>query len=369
MKVVHRPRNSPGLGHGSLNRVDGDITSDWYRASIRTRWARRGKADSPTLTPLTRSELDARGVGRALRRDRYVRVEPGVYVPVELVREAARPHGRSIDAVTLVRAHARRCPEHVATAFGAGAMYGMRYFCDEEPLEFIAPHGTGGTKAPDHVRYRASRRLGGYRETGRRPDARLPELVCAAPEVALGHMLATLGERDDGRDQRWRVPDLRGIRAGLSPTFIRQVQVSDAFHQAVGAQSVGSPARVRGCPPPDADVVLAATDVGAESPPETVMRLLLADLAAGCRSQLPVWGSDGSLLTVVDLGWEEPKVSVFYDGEHHLSRDQRDHDSRVLAALQKDGGRVFRVTAGMVRGADAAAELRASVAEALRGRR
>ncbi|WP_315149042.1 hypothetical protein [Corynebacterium variabile] len=35
-----------------------------------------------------------------------------------------------------------------------------------------------------------------------------------------------------------------------------------------------------------------------------------------------------------------------YDGVHHRQREQRDHDSEVLAALQHGGGRVIRVTAG-----------------------
>lgn len=346
--------------------MDGDIASDWYRASIPG--ARRRGVRRSALTPLTRRQLDERGVGRATRARRYTRVETGIHVPTELVREDSYQSHRTIDAVTLVRAHAQRCPDHVATSFAAGAMYGMRYFCDEEPLEFIAPHGTGGRKAPAHIRYRSSRRLDELRQQGSRPDTRCPDAVCTAPGLALGHMLTALITADGERDARWRVPDLRDLRAGLSPAFIRQVQVSDAFHQALGEQAVASVAAVRGMPAPDAEAVLAATDVGAESPPETVLRLLLADLAPGCRSQSPVWNHDGWLLTVIDLGWEEPRVSVFYDGEHHLHREQRDHDSRVLTELQKDGGRVIRVTAAMVRDVDSATELREAVATALTGR-
>ncbi|MGO1827702.1 MAG: hypothetical protein ACTH0J_12375 [Corynebacterium variabile] len=92
--------------------------------------------------------------------------------------------------------------------------------------------------------------------------------------------------------------------------------------------------------------VLGSTDVGAESPQETLLRLAVNDLAPGMRSQIPVFKEDGKLLTVSDLGWGERGLHLMYDGVHHRQREQRDHDSEVLAALQHGGGRVIRVTAG-----------------------
>lgn len=73
----------------------------------------------------------------------------------------------------------------------------------------------------------------------------------------------------------------------------------------------------------------------------------------------------GALLTVVDLGWAEHRVFLFYDGAHHLQKEQRDHDSEVFALLQRNGGRVFRVTAGNLKDADKVTELRGWVREAL----
>jgi very-short-patch-repair endonuclease len=107
--------------------------------------------------------------------------------------------------------------------------------------------------------------------------------------------------------------------------------------------------------------------VGAESPPETVLRLAVADLAPGLRSQIPVLRENGTLLTSVDLGWEDRRVHLFYDGGHHLEDGQRDHDSEVLAVLQQDGGRVFRVSAGMIRDVGEVRKLRERVAAALAG--
>lgn len=41
-------------------------------------------------------------------------------------------------------------------------------------------------------------------------------------------------------------------------------------------------------------------------------------------------------------------VGIFYDGEHHLRRSQRDYDSQVWAILNQMGWRVLRVTNGML---------------------
>jgi hypothetical protein len=112
--------------------------------------------------------------------------------------------------------------------------------------------------------------------------------------------------------------------------------------------------------------VLGYTDVGAESSSETLLRLAVSDLAPGLRSQIPVWKDDGSrLLTSCDLGWEDRRVFLFYDGAHHLQRTRRNHDSKVPAALQRDGGKVLRLVAEDVADAHAVSDLRERVAEAL----
>lgn len=79
-----------------------------------------------------------------------------------------------------------------------------------------------------------------------------------------------------------------------------------------------------------------------------------------------MWTDDGSkLLTSCDLGWEEEKVYLFYYRAHHLQRAQRNHDSKVLAALQRNGGRVFRIVAEDLTDLAAVEKLRETVADAL----
>lgn len=91
--------------------------------------------------------------------------------------------------------------------------------------------------------------------------------------------------------------------------------------------------------------VVALMDGGAESPQETRTRLVL--VAAGLpppRTQIVVddWR--------VDMGWEEFKVGIEYDGAHHWT-DSRQHrrDIDRLAELRDRGWLIVRVSADMLR--------------------
>ena len=57
-------------------------------------------------------------------------------------------------------------------------------------------------------------------------------------------------------------------------------------------------------------------------------------------------------LTVADCGWPELKVLLFYDGQHHLERSQRDRDSTISAELRLMGFASLRVTYGMLQDAE-----------------
>ncbi|OBH57243.1 hypothetical protein [Mycobacterium sp. E2479] len=92
---------------------------------------------------------------------------------------------------------------------------------------------------------------------------------------------------------------------------------------------------------------LTMVDAGAESPQETWLRLLLID--AGYprpRTQIPVYGDYGELFAVLDMGWEDIKVAVEYDGDHHRSdRRQFNRDIARFEALTTElGWIVVRVT-------------------------
>ena len=98
---------------------------------------------------------------------------------------------------------------------------------------------------------------------------------------------------------------------------------------------------------------LSLVDAGAESPRETWLRLLLID--AGYprpQTQIPVYDEYGALAAVIDMGWEDIKVAVEYEGDHHrtdrkvFNKDITRHETLTTEL----GWIVVRVTAEDVPG-------------------
>jgi hypothetical protein len=93
-------------------------------------------------------------------------------------------------------------------------------------------------------------------------------------------------------------------------------------------------------------------DGGAESPQETRTRLVLID--AGLprpTTQIIVYGNfAGRRYAKVDMGYEDFKVGVEYDGEHHWTNPkQYEYDIDRHAELLARGWLIIRVSADMLR--------------------
>ena len=93
---------------------------------------------------------------------------------------------------------------------------------------------------------------------------------------------------------------------------------------------------------------LSLVDGGAQSPRETWLRLLLIE--AGFprpQTQLPVCDGTGKAIAYLDMGWEDLKVAVEYDGEQHRT-DRRQYiwDVRRRELLDHLGWIVVRVVVG-----------------------
>ena len=89
-------------------------------------------------------------------------------------------------------------------------------------------------------------------------------------------------------------------------------------------------------------------DPGAQSPKESWLRVVL--IQAGLpkpQTQIPVLNEFGSAVAYLDMGWEDVKVAVEYDGEQHRS-DRRQYiwDVRRLEMLERLGWIIIRVLAG-----------------------
>ncbi|MGH3644282.1 MAG: hypothetical protein ACRDUX_35285 [Mycobacterium sp.] len=97
--------------------------------------------------------------------------------------------------------------------------------------------------------------------------------------------------------------------------------------------------------------VLEVMDSGAESPQETRTRLLL--LAAKFRrpqTQIKVLDETGYPFARIDMGWEDYRVGVEYDGEQHWTDpEQYARDIDRHAKLVALGWRIIRVSADFLR--------------------
>lgn len=210
--------------------------TDWYLDQVRSgrRSGGAGGGGPSGVRPMTRGELQRAGVSDSALRKYFTRIEHGVYLHNKALLPEKTSGGyvrqRRISALALVRAHVLHNPDHVATGFAAGAGYGMRYFVQEEILEFLVSRGAQCSNPAPHLQFTRTRQLASFRKEAHVPDQAFAKLRCAAPPVALGHMLRTLEIPDDARDQRWKVPDLTSVRPHFSRSFIRSVQASDALH-------------------------------------------------------------------------------------------------------------------------------------------
>jgi hypothetical protein len=97
--------------------------------------------------------------------------------------------------------------------------------------------------------------------------------------------------------------------------------------------------------------VLLMADGGAESPYETKTRLVL--VGGGLprpQTQIEVLNEWGAVMARIDVGWEEWKVGVEFDGAQHWTDPaQRTRDIDRLAELEARGWTIIRVSAYMLR--------------------
>lgn len=126
------------------------------------------------------------------------------------------------------------------------------------------------------------------------------------------------------------------IDALARATRLKPADIKNIAHQYRGCRDIKR-----------AGQALALADPGAESPQETRLRLLV--IAAGYPpplTQIPVYGPYGELVAVVDMGWEEIKLGLDYEGEHHrTNRIVFNHDIVRHEALTTELGWIdIRVT-------------------------
>ena len=104
-----------------------------------------------------------------------------------------------------------------------------------------------------------------------------------------------------------------------------------------------------------ARTVVDLVDSGAESPQETWLRLLvIRNGFPRPKTQIPVYDEYGALVAVLDMGWEDIKLALDYEGAHHrdpvrFNKDIRRHDDvtevgwiDIRVTSQDTEGGIFR---------------------------
>ncbi|MDO5075780.1 hypothetical protein [Corynebacterium sp.] len=245
--------------------------------------------------------------------------------------------------VVRARAHVTQTPDVVIGGWAAAAYAGLSCWVDDA---HITVHVASNFQRSHSVLDATRRRL----RPGTRvwaPDRDLPSMRVVVPEVALVDCLIDLQR---GWHSWWvyQVPNLAAWE-------VRAIQLIDALRECTLlnfrlvreiARNIFSARQLK--------KLLRFSCSGAQSPPETVLRLIAEQIREHLRVQIPIYDSgafvdDGTpLLTVVDAGWPDIQVALFYDGAHHLQRTQRDYDAKVLIRLRELGWEPLRITHGLL---------------------
>ncbi len=257
--------------------------------------------------PFVGSEAVASGtVTKYALRSRFVSIHPDVYVAADT------------DLTAGLRAHAawlwsRR--RGVVAGRSASALHGAKWIDDRAPAELL---------------YDCRRPPSGIRTWSDRVAEDEIQLITGIPATAPARTALDLA-------CRYPVDKaVAAIDALARATDLKAIDVEVLAERYRGRRGIRR-----------AHIALSLVDPGAESPRETWLRLLL--VRAGFpppQTQIPVYDEYGALVAVLDMGWEDLKLAVEYEGDHHrIDRRQFNRDIRRAEALTELGWIDLRVTA------------------------
>ena len=256
--------------------------------------------------PFIGSEAIKSGAMTAYRlRSRCIAIHPDVYVPT----------GTGLSAAT--RAHAawlwsRR--RGVIAGQSASALHGAKWVDHRAPAELLYEH----RRPPAGIRTWSDR--------------------VAEDEIQLIGTVRTTTPARTAFDLACRNPVGEAVAAIDALARATRLNLDDA--EALAGRYTGRRNIRR------ARKTLELVDAGAQSPRETWLRLLLVE--AGYprpQTQIPVYGEYGDLVAVLDMGWEDLKIAVEYEGGHHRTdRRQFNRDIARFEVLTELGWIVVRVT-------------------------
>ncbi len=228
------------------------------------------------------SEAIARGaLTRGQLRWNFRQLHPDVYLP----KDAHRTLRDDIHAAWLWSGR-----RGIIAGRAATALHGAKWVDDFTPVEVVGPFN----HPPPGVIVRRER----CSDEDVVARAGLPVTSLARTAFDLARHLPRLGA----------VTHLDALSAA---TGLTAADVTPLIARHKGARGV------RKC-----QSVLSLMDGGAQSPKETWLRLLLID-AGLPRPVTQIRVTDGYRVAFLDMGWEEPKVAVEYDGDDHRTDRRR----------------------------------------------
>lgn len=255
--------------------------------------------------------LAVKAIPERAMRSLYQAVYPGVYVPsgIELT---ARQRARAAWLWSRRRA--------VVTGQSAAAMLGAKWADSLAAAELAHDNRHPPALISVHT------------------DTLAPHEMLTVEGVAVTTPARTVF--DIGRRTTLRLQAVQRLDALMNATDFKITDVEAVFAEHPGARGL---LRLRR--------MLSLVDGGSESPQETRTRLALID--AGLprpQTQITVRDDYGEFVARIDMGYEDLRVGVEYDGlQHWTDRRQRNRDVDRSSALLDLGWRIVRVTNELLR--------------------
>ncbi|VEG57621.1 cullin, a subunit of E3 ubiquitin ligase [Mycolicibacterium aurum] len=243
-------------------------------------------------------------ITRGQLRWNYRAVLPGVYVPKD---------SEASVRINATAAWLWTARTGVIAGRAAAALHGAKWIDTQTPIDIIAEHTrprSGIIVREERIGVDEITSVGG---------------LCVTTPVRTALDLA----RHLPRDTAVCHLDALGRATGVRPD--RVLELAARYRGARGIQR--------------ARQSLALMDSGAQSPRETRLRLMLVDDGLPPpRTQVLV--TDGIAQAFIDMGYEEPKVGLDYDGSHHrLERRQYVHDIGRAEFIDRQGWIDIKVVA------------------------
>lgn len=316
----------------------------------------------PVWVPKTTTELQRAGLSMwAIRRDN-VRVAKGVWIPRE-----KEPEWRGC-IVSRGRAQWLAAPDYALTGFAALAFFGLKYWADQADVVVASREAVPHRQPEGSQMARIEQSRHAYLCM---PDRYVGDLKCVDEIEAIVSALKVVLRSE----LVWHVPAV----PGWTDVEIRGVQLLDAVRRLFGTRLYSPRLQERAHQRISnrwLKKIQKASSAKADSPQETLMRLLVQGITAksrSARSTVVEWEEqvviypDGTMrgagesrqrydsegnfipwLTVADLVSRDLKIVLFYDGEHHRDASQHHRDAEIDATLQDQGFLVLRVTGRML---------------------